>query len=174
MAGNDELVHKLERVLNYSRTIGVEEQAVLKSAIAAIHTPDHDLANMVEPVSTVLALLEMLTSPAKFKAQLNDLNNLLKSAREERTGAAQERAALVEERIRLDPEIKSAREAHARRMADAEEAFNQKCAQFQATIASREAAVSALEKLAAADRAAAATAKADADRRLQLIKNAAA
>jgi chromosome segregation ATPase len=174
MTNNDELVSKLQRILSYSRAVGEPEQEVLKSAIAAIRTPDHDLSDMAGPITTASALLEMLTSPAKYKAQLNDLNNLLKSAREERAAVAAERAALASEHAELEPKLKIAMAAHERLIADRTADFDKRVSDFQKSLSVRSDAIRVLEEKAKADAAEAARLKEELQKKLDAIRTMAA
>jgi RNA polymerase-interacting CarD/CdnL/TRCF family regulator len=169
-----EVVHNLGRLRDYNSSLSQTDRQLLQSAIKLIRTEDHDLTDLAAQIERADALLTMLASPAKYKAQLNDLNSLLKSAREERAAVVAERTALESAHATIGPELRSAKAAHERRLADAQEAFDKRVADFQKQLAVRQEAVAVLERRAQEDVDVAAKLKADLERRLEIMRGAAA
>jgi RNA polymerase-interacting CarD/CdnL/TRCF family regulator len=169
-----EVVHNLGRLRDYNSSLSQADRQLLQSAIEVIRTEDNNLTDLAVQIERADALLTMLASPAKYKAQLNDLNSLLKSAREERAAVVAERTALESAHATIGPELRSAKAAHERRLADAQEAFDKRVADFQKQLAVRQEAVAVLERRAQEDADVAAKLKADLERRLEIMRGAAA
>jgi hypothetical protein len=171
---NDQLVEKLQRVVSYSRTIGPEEHEVLKSAIAAIRTSDDVLAEALPNLSTLSDLLTILVQPKKYADALAKITEQVKAAKDERAAAVAEREALESSHVSLEPKLKAAQVAHDRLLATERQAFEKQVEATQHSLAIRTAAVAALEERVKADAAAVEQTKADLERRLRAVREAAA
>ena len=169
-----EVVHNLGRLRDYNSSLSQTDRQLLQSAIEVIRTEDNDLTDLAAQIERADALLTMLASPAKYKAQLNDLNSLLKSAREERAAVVAERTALESAHATIGPELRSAKAAHERRLADAQEAFDKRVADFQKQLSVRQEAVAVLERRAKEDAAAAEKLRSELQTKLDAVARAAA
>jgi RNA polymerase-interacting CarD/CdnL/TRCF family regulator len=169
-----EVVHNLGRLRDYNSSLSQADRQLLQSAIEVIRTEDNDLTDLAVQIERADALLTMLASPAKYKAQLNDLNSLLKSAREERAAVVAERTALESAHATIGPELRSAKAAHERRLADAQEAFDKRVADYQKQLAVRSDALRVLEERTRADTAENARLKEELQKKLDAIRTMAA
>ena len=148
-----EVVHNLGRLRDYNSSLSQADRQLLQSAIEVIRTEDNDLTDLAAQIERADALLTMLASPAKYKAQLNDLNSLLKSAREEREAAAKAAGDLEHKQATIGPSLASAAAAHARELADKTADFDKRVSQYQKSLSDRQALLDSREQLLAANEA---------------------
>ena len=172
---NDQLVEKLQRMRAYnSGPLTHDDREVLQAAVDAVRTSDDVLAEALPNLSTLSDLLTILVQPKKYQDALAKITEQVKAAKDEREAAAAEREALESSHVSLEPKLKAAQAAHDRLLATERQAFEKQVEATQHSLAIRTAAVATLEERVRADADAAAKLKADLERRLEIMRGAAA
>jgi hypothetical protein len=105
---------------------------------------------------------------------LADLTAMVRDAKQARDLAQKAAADLEHKQSTIGPDLAAAKAGHERSLADAQEAFDKRVADFQKQLSVRQEAVAVLERRANEDAEAAAKLKADLERRLEIMRGAAA
>jgi chromosome segregation ATPase len=170
----DVLAHSLGRIRDYSAGLSQDERRTIQRTIDVLPSVDKALDASFPTLTTIDALLTLLLDPAKYKRALADLTSMVREAKASREQAQQAAADLKREQATLAPELASAKAAHERSLADAQEAFDKRVADYQKQLAVRSDALRVLEERVKADAAAVEQTKADLERRLRAVREAAA
>jgi hypothetical protein len=170
----DVLAHSLGRIRDYSTGLTQPERKTIQSAIDVLPSADKALDGSLPVLATVDSLLTLLSDPAKYKRALADLTGMVRQAKEDREAAAKAAADLEHKQAVLGPGLAAAKSAHERSLADAQETFDKRVADFQRQLSVRQEAVAVLERRAQEDADVAAKLKADLERRLEIMRGAAA
>jgi chromosome segregation ATPase len=170
----DLLAHSLGRIRDYGSGLTQPERKTIQSAIDTLPSADKALDRILPVLATLDALLACLADAPRYKKMLADLTAMIRDARQAREQAQQAAADLEHKQATLGPGLAAAKSAHERSLADAQEAFDKRVADFQKQLSVRQEAVAALEQKARADAEAAAKLKADFERRLEVMRSAAA
>jgi chromosome segregation ATPase len=172
---NDQLVEKLQRMRAYnSGPLTHDDREVLQAAVDAVRTSDDVLAEALPNLGTLADLLTVLVNPKKYQDALAKITEQVKAATEQRKAAAAEREALESSHTTLKPKLDAEKSAHERSLADAQDAFDKRVADYQKQLAVRSDALRVLEERVRADAAEAARLKEEFQTKLAAIRSAAA
>jgi hypothetical protein len=138
---NDQIVEAVQRIINYSTGLGVDEHRILGAAIKAIRTSNTVLDEALPNLSTLADLLTVLVDPGKYKAALAQLTEQVKSVKELRETTVAAAADFDAKYRKYGPEIAAAKAAHERALAGEREIFEKKVQEVQRGLTAREAAI---------------------------------
>jgi hypothetical protein len=170
----DALAHSLGRIRDYGTGLTQPERKTIQSAIDVLPSADKALHQTLPVLATLDALLTILADVPRYKKMLADLTAMVRQAKEDREAAARAAADLEHKQATIAPELAAAKAGHERSLADAQEAFDKRVADFQKQLSVRQEAVALLERRAQEDADVAAKLKADLERRLEIMRGAAA
>jgi len=170
----DLLAHSLGRIRDYGSGLTQPERKTIQNAIDTLPSADKALDRILPVLATLDALLACLADAPRYKKMLTDLTGLVRDAKQAREQAQQAAADLEHKQATLGPGLAAAKAAHERSLADAQEAFDKRVADFQKQLSVRQEAVAVLERRAQEDADVAANLKADLERRLEIMRGAAA
>jgi hypothetical protein len=170
----DELVHELGRVRDYGSGLNQSQRHTIQKAIDAVRTPDTVFAEALPSLSTLADLLQILVNPKKYEAALAKITEQVKAAKDERAAAVSAHEALRDAQTSLKPKLDAERAAHERSLAEAQDAFDKRVAEYQKQLAVRSDALRVLEERVRADAAENARLKEELQKKLDAIRTMAA
>ena len=135
-----------------------------------VPVPDH----LGSDLDRLFRLIAMVQNPNEAAAMFASLKDAAEKAERLIAEAKSIQAQIAKESAEHDAALKSKSEGHRRRLTDESNRFNAANAEITRNLDERTTALAALERKAETDAAKAATLKAELQRRLDLIKSAAA
>jgi hypothetical protein len=170
----DVLAHSLGRIRDYGSGLTKPERAVLQAAIDVLPSADKALDASLPVLATLDALLTILADVPRYKKMLADLTAMVRDAKQARDLAQKAAADLEHKQSTIGPDLAAAKAGHERSLADAQEAFDKRVADFQKQLSVRQEAVAVLERRAKEDAAAAEKLRSELQTKLDAVARAAA
>jgi chromosome segregation ATPase len=175
MSSNDTRIEFLRRLASYGPPgLDQDQRRQLLDCADGLHGTDAGLTAALPSLSTLADLLKVLVDPKKFQDAVSKLDAQVKAAAATRDEARQAAEDLESKKVTLEPKLKAAQAAHDRLLAAERQAFEKQVEATQHSLAIRTAAVATLEERVRADADAVAKNKADLERRLEIMRGAAA
>jgi hypothetical protein len=170
----DLLAHALGRIRDYGTGLTQPERKTIQSAIDVLPSADKALDASLPVLATLDSLLTILADVPRYKKMLGELTAMIRDAKQARDEAKQAAADLEHKQTTLGPGLASAKAAHERSLADAQDTFDRRVADYQKQLAIRSDALRVLEERTRADAAENARLKEELQKKLDAIRTMAA